>query len=140
VLPADKVDVFHGNLAKHDRDSLVSWQVYRPKRGEHLGAIAERFGVPVIELKRVNGIAMHSWRVPQLLAVPMGGSASKSIGALPIKYAPPIALQSARPVHVVKRGDTLSAIAARYRVRVADLKRWNRIGEVLQIGQKIHIR
>jgi membrane-bound lytic murein transglycosylase D len=126
VLPADKVGVFHGNLAKHDRDSLVSWQVYRPKGGEHLGAIAEKFGVPVSELKRVNGIATHSWRVPQLLAVPM--------------YPPPTAPQPVRPVHLVKPGDTLSAIAARYRVRVADLKRWNRIGEVLQVGQRIHIR
>ena len=140
VLPADKVEVFHGNLAKHDRDSLVSWQVYRPKHGEPLGAIAEKFGVPVIELKRVNGIAKHSSRVPQLLAVPMGGSARKSIDALPSRYAPPVAPQSVRPVHIVKRGDTLSAIAARYRVRVAELERWNRIGEVLQIGQKIHIR
>jgi membrane-bound lytic murein transglycosylase D len=141
VLPADKVDVFHDNLAKQDGDSLVSWQVYRPKRGERLGAIAKKFVVPVAELKRVNGIARHSWRVPQLLVVPMNGSANGSISALPIMYAPPIPVQ--RPVrrtHIVKRGDTLSAIAARYRVRVADLKRWNRVRKVLQIGQRIYIR
>jgi len=141
VLPADKVDVFHDNLAKHDRDSLVSWQVYRPKRGERLGPIAKKFGVPINELKRVNGIAKHSWRVPRLLVVPMNGNANKSIAALPIMYAPPIPLQGAvRRIHVVKRGDTLGAIAARYRVRVADLKRWNRVGKFLQIGQRIYIR
>jgi membrane-bound lytic murein transglycosylase D len=141
VLPADKVDVFHDNLAKHDRNSLVSWQVYRPKRGERLGTIAKKFGLRIDELKRVNGIAKHSWAVPSVLVVPMSGSAHQPASALPIMYAPPIPLQGAvRRVHVVKRGDTLSSIAARYRVRVADLKRWNRVGKFLQVGQRIYIR
>jgi len=42
-------------------------------------------------------------------------------------------------VHRVEPGDTLSAIALRYRVRLADLKRWNPGVEVLQIGQGIHL-
>jgi membrane-bound lytic murein transglycosylase D len=43
------------------------------------------------------------------------------------------------PVHRVERGDTLSAIALRYGVRLADLKRWNPGVEVLQIGQRIYL-
>jgi membrane-bound lytic murein transglycosylase D len=42
-------------------------------------------------------------------------------------------------VHRVEPGDTLSAIAARYRVRLADLRRWNPGVEVLQIGQRIYL-
>jgi peptidoglycan lytic transglycosylase D len=42
-------------------------------------------------------------------------------------------------VHRVERGDTLSAIALRYRVRLADLRRWNPGVELLQIGQRIHL-
>jgi LysM repeat protein len=42
-------------------------------------------------------------------------------------------------VHRVERGDTLSAIALRYGVRLADLKRWNPGVEVLQIGQRIYL-
>jgi len=50
-------------------------------------------------------------------------------------------VQSAvRGVHTVRRGDTLSGIAMRYRVRVSDLKRWNQLGRHLQIGQKIYLR
>ena len=56
-------------------------------------------------------------------------------------FAPPSPARGAvRDVYFVKRGDTLSSIAARYRVRVSDLKQWNRVGSVLQIGQKIYIR
>lgn len=141
VLPADKVDVFHDNLAKHDPDSLVSWQVYRPKRGETLGKIAKKFHVGIDQLKRVNGVPKRSWRVPAVLVVPITPVAKSAAGTLPIMYAPPIPVRGAvRDVHVVRRGDTLSSIAARYRVRVAELKQWNNVGRFLQIGQKIYIR
>jgi membrane-bound lytic murein transglycosylase D len=42
-------------------------------------------------------------------------------------------------MHRVEQGDTLSAIARRYDVRLADLKRWNPGVEVLQIGQMIYL-
>ncbi|HSH42692.1 MAG TPA: N-acetylmuramoyl-L-alanine amidase [Arenicellales bacterium] len=47
----------------------------------------------------------------------------------------------ARPaVYVVKRGDTLSEIAQRYRVSVSNLKRANDMnGDTVRIGQKLHI-
>ena len=137
ILPADKVALFHENLAKHDQDALVSWQVYRPKRGDTLGSIAKKFQLPITQLKRVNGIAQRSWNVPKVLVVPMDGEA-KEAGSLPIMYAPPVPV--VRHVHRVRKGDTLSSIAARYRVRVSDLKAWNRLGRYLQVGQEIHIR
>jgi membrane-bound lytic murein transglycosylase D len=141
VLPADKVDVFHDNLALHDPDSLVSWETYHPKRGETLGAIAKKFGLSIDGLKRVNGIPRASWRVPPVVVVPLNGEAKDAARSLPIMYAPPIPVQgSVRAVHVVKRGDTLSGIAARHRVTVADLRRWNKLGRHLQIGQRIYIR
>lgn len=141
VLPADKVEVFHDNLAKHDEKSLVSWQVYHPKRGDKLGTIARKFHVSVADLKRVNGIHQRSWHVPKVLVVPMNGEAKEAAKELPLMYAPPIPVQSAvRGVHTVRRGDTLSGIAQRYRVRVSDLKRWNNLGRYLQIGQKVYIR
>ncbi len=138
ILPADKVGVFHENLAKHDQDALVSWQVYRPQRGETLGTIAKKFQLPIAQLKRVNGIAQRSWVVPKLLVVPMDAEGRKEAADLPIMYAPPVPV--VRQVHRVRAGDTLGSIAARYRVRVSDLKAWNKLGQYLRIGQEIYIR
>ncbi|MGH8669045.1 MAG: transglycosylase SLT domain-containing protein, partial [Burkholderiales bacterium] len=138
ILPADRVGVFHENLAMHDQDALVSWQVYRPKHGESLGTIAKKFRLSIAQLKRVNGIAQRSWHVPKVLVVPMDGESKTEVGSLPIMYSPPIPV--VRQVHRVKQGDTLSSIAKRYRVRVSDLKAWNKLGRYLQIGQEIHIR
>jgi membrane-bound lytic murein transglycosylase D len=142
VLPADKVEVFHANLAKHDDKSLVSWQAYQPKEGETLGVIAKKFNLGVDELKRVNGISPRSWTVLRVMVVPSNAGAKPAGGKLPaLMYAPPIPVHGAvRGVYVVKRGDSLSSIAARHRVSVAELNRWNQLGPFLQVGQKIHIR
>lgn len=44
-------------------------------------------------------------------------------------------------VYIVKKGDTLGAIARRYRVTTAQLMRWNKIRnpKALRIGQRLHI-
>jgi membrane-bound lytic murein transglycosylase D len=140
VLPAEKLEVFYDNLAKRDAGSLVSWKVYHPRSGEKFDTIARTFGVSVAELKKVNGVPARSAQVPKVLVVP---TRSEALGAakLPIMYAPPIAARGVLGVvHRVKPGDTLSGIARRYKVSVGAVKRWNRIGDVLHVGQKIYIR
>jgi membrane-bound lytic murein transglycosylase D len=140
VLPAEKLDVFYDNLAKRETESLVSWKVYHPASGEKFDTIARKFSVSVAELKKVNGVPARSARVPNVLVVP---TRSEALGAakLPIMYAPPIPARGVLGiVHRVKAGDTLSGIARRYGVSVRAVKRWNRIGDVLHVGQKIYIR
>jgi membrane-bound lytic murein transglycosylase D len=140
VLPSEKVQVFYDNLAKHDGKSLVSWRVYHPKPGEKFDAIAKKFGVTAAELKKVNGVPARSSRLPSVLVVPTREEA-RAAAKLPVMYAPPIPVRGTMGiVHRVKAGETLSSIAARYRVSVALLKRWNRLGSTLRVGQKIYIR
>jgi len=128
VLPADKVDVFHENLTALGDKSLVSWKSYHPKQGETFESIAKKHGIMVGQLKEVNGIAVRSRQVPRLLVVPT--KADSAIGAstaqrLPIMYAPPIPVTTRRVFHTVKKGETLTSIANRYKVSVEDVKRWN---------------
>jgi membrane-bound lytic murein transglycosylase D len=141
ILPNDKVVAFYDNLDALDESSLVSWQVYHPKQGEKLEAVANRFHISVNELRRVNGIPPRSTRMPKELVVPKNPEARETLAELPLMYAPPIPQRGpARAVHVVKHGDTLSSIARRYRVSVTSLKSWNQVGRHLQVGQKIYIR
>jgi membrane-bound lytic murein transglycosylase D len=110
-----------------------------PQRGENLEAIAKKHGLTLGQLKEVNGIAPRSRTVPSLLVVPIQGSEEK-FSKLPIMYAPPIVRPSHRTlVHIVKAGETEYGIARRYRVRVDDLKQWNRYG-TLQPGQRLVIQ
>jgi len=136
VLPADKVDVFHENLIKHDENALVSWQSYQPKRGETLESIAKKFGLTLGQLKEVNGISARKRDVPGLLVVPVDITAASGMRKLPIMYAPPIPVVMRRIFHTIKPGETFDSIAQRYGVNIEDIKRWNRISR-LATGQRI---
>jgi membrane-bound lytic murein transglycosylase D len=134
VLPADKVDVFHDNLSALGEKSLVSWKTYHPRQGETFESIAKKHGITLGQLKEVNGIAPRSKAVPRLLVVPT--KAESSVGAssaqrLPIMYAPPIPVTTRKVFHTVKKGETLTSIAKRYKVAVDDLKRWNGVSQAI---------
>jgi len=140
VLPADKVEIFRENLASNGDEPLISWQIYHPRQGEKLATIARKFHFSIAELKRVNGIPSRSSRVPRVLVVPLDPEAATAAVRLPIAYAPPQAGAGVRGVYTVRRGDTLSGIAARFGVKVSDLRRWNTLGKVLLPGQKLRVK
>jgi len=136
VLPADKLFTFYANLGKHEPEALASWAPYQPVRGDTFAKLARRFGLTVRELKKVNGVPARSSRLPKTIIVPVAPGARDAL-KLQVLYGRPATRVI---VHRVKRGDTLSGIARRYGVSVGALKRWNRTGKVLRIGQKIYVR
>jgi membrane-bound lytic murein transglycosylase D len=136
LLPADKVYRFYDNLGRHEPEALVSWAAYHPKRTDTFAKLAKRFGLTVRDLKKVNGVHARSARLPKTMIVPVRIEAREAM-SLPLPYA---RLATRVSVHRVKRGDTLSSIARRYHVSVGALKRWNRLGRVLRIGQKVYVR
>jgi membrane-bound lytic murein transglycosylase D len=124
VLPADKVDVFHDNLARYDASALVSWKTYHPRSGETFESIAKKAGMSLGQLKEVNGIAPRARTVPSLLVVPTTPAALAG-RKLPLMYAPPIPITMRRIFHTVKPGENFTSIARRYGVAAEDMKRWN---------------
>jgi membrane-bound lytic murein transglycosylase D len=72
VLPVDNVDQFRANLASNS-DPLVTWRLYRWKRGDNVQGVAARFGISVGRLREVNGFALKRrvsagsiWLVPSV--------------------------------------------------------------------------
>lgn len=93
------------------------------KRGETLSRIARRYGVSVAAIVQANELRDPNRIVPgQMLCIP----------------EPPPTCQA---IHVVRRGETLSAIARHYGVRVADIVRANGIHDPDRIfpGQRLCI-
>ena len=118
-------------------------KVYTVKSGDTLSHIAVRHGVSVANLKKWNNLRSDLIFVGQKLNVgpssnnsgsnhsgSNNNSGSSSNGGS----------NSSSTVYTVKSGDTLSHIAARHGVSVANLKKWNNLSsDLIYIGQKLNV-
>ncbi|PVF13931.1 N-acetylmuramoyl-L-alanine amidase AmiB, partial [Yersinia pestis] len=110
-------------------------KIHNVQRGETLSGIASQYGVSMAVLRQNNTLKNDVVWVGQRLKVPASGS---TVTAVKPKTA---AVAKSKPIkHQVKRGDTLSAIAARYGVSMSEIERVNKIksGNV-QLGQTLTI-
>lgn len=108
-------------LARTDPTNLGT---HRVRRGETLSRIASRYGTTAQVLQQLNGLARPDHlRVGQSLEVPSGPVSSE-----------------AQATHVVRRGETLAAIASRYGTTVRAIQRANRLfGDLIQPAQVLII-
>ncbi len=105
---------------------------YTVKPGDTLSAVAARYNTTIDRLMALNGISNARYIYPgQVLRV--GGSAPASSGGA--------AASSAPSVYVVRRGDSLSAIAARYGTTVSALMATNGLTRpnLIVVGQRLRI-
>lgn len=119
------------------------------RRGETLNSVARRYGISMVELKRINQLRDN--RIApgkQLTLTPVSSStATAKTEASPgkVKVASsrqPGAKTSPKVTrYTVRRGDTLYSIAKRFQVSTDDLMRWNRVSaSKLQPGQTLTIQ
>nr|WP_038469696.1 N-acetylmuramoyl-L-alanine amidase AmiB [Candidatus Sodalis pierantonius] len=103
------------------------------KRGETLSSIARQYGVSMEAIRTLNKLKKEGVWVGQRLRIPAGGSAQAA--------PPPAAAPKGGPRrHQVARGDTLTAIAARYGVSVSAIKRANNMtSNNVMLGQTLTI-
>jgi membrane-bound lytic murein transglycosylase D len=101
------------------------------RRGETLWSISRRHGVSMERLASSNGLSSRgTLTVGQVLVVPGAATlASTSVDDENLQ----------RLTYVVRRGDTLSRIADRFRVRVQDVLGWNNLASahVIKPGQRL---
>lgn len=118
--------------------------VYRVKNGDYLGRIASRHRCTVAQIKRWNNLSSNNIRIGQRLVIYRGGTSSGSASAssAPAKtQSSSAAPASGGSTYTVKSGDTLSGIANRNGVTVAQLKQWNGLsGNNIKVGQKLKVK
>jgi membrane-bound lytic murein transglycosylase D len=143
-VPSDKKE-FYANLNNQtsierntSKNSVVknnrSWVYHKVKKGENLRNIASRYGVNVSELRDWNNI--HGNKI----------ASGKRIKILTVKNSNYIASneknanKSSVYKYRVKRGDSISEIANKFGVSVANLKKWNGLtSNTLNYGKSLKI-
>jgi len=139
LLPIDKAEVF---AAKLDlvAQPLVSWSAHRMKKGETLPQVAARYGMSIETLRSVNGIGPRQ-TVPTgyALLVPMQQPSAEAAASLEEAVFTTVPINRTF-YYAVRRGDTLTDIAARYGVTIADLRHWNHLThDSVRAGQKLRV-
>lgn len=134
VVSKDQYQAALDFLDSPDAAPYAGYQRYRVSRGDSWWRIARRFGVPVSVLKSVNNTRSNLLRIGQHVIVPAGASAIAS-NATAQDYA------RKRGTYIVQRGDTLSEISERFRVKLSTLMASNGISSPrsLRAGQKLYI-
>lgn len=112
---ADKIKIIYAN-------SEGQWITHRIRRGEILGKIASKYGVSVRKIKQWNNLRTSRIVAGKKLQIFIGDS----------KYALNVPKSSSKKAanttkYKVRRGDSLSKIAHKFRVSESDLKKWNNL-------------
>lgn len=109
--------------------------VHVVKKGETLSQIAKKYHVSVSQLKKWNNLKSDNLSIGQKLTVYSSGAPMAQAG-----NTKPVERSTTQTVHVVKSGETLGKIAAKYKCSVTDLKKWNNLkSTTIQVGQKLKV-
>jgi len=103
---------------------------HRVKKGEYLGLIARKYRTNIRRIQRLNRLPNnHTLQAGKLLRVGIRQKYNKKNTRNSFRKIP--------VYHRVKKGESLSLIARRYRSSVSNLRRWNRMGKksVLRRGR-----
>ena len=158
-LPADMAEKWTPDLlaARLPANELYAGQItprsHRVRKGETMAAIAQRYGMTATRLAEMNGLSANAslragrhLTLPEQLPRTLSGAAPTATVAAAESAAPSPANATAAsaPVgefYVVRRGDSLEAIAARVSVPQAELLRMNslRNPDFLYEGQRLRI-
>ncbi len=146
LLPAENAEVFVANLAAYEAtgQALASWTTYTVGSTDTVENIAARVGVSAEHLREANRIPrQHRLAAGSTILIPRDETMADDIA--PEYLAAALALvpeRSAQRVitYRVRRGDTLTAVARRYRVSVDEIVELNRLrSRNLFVGQRLNI-
>ena len=113
--------------SSEDSDAGRTRIVYRVRGGDNLTDIARKYGVSVSDIRSWNSLRGSHIEVGQRLYL-YESNPARTVSA------------EANIVYKVRRGDTLSEIARRHGVSMADIRRWNNLkSSTIRVGQRLTI-
>jgi membrane-bound lytic murein transglycosylase D len=143
LVPLDREERFAKAIAALPPEERVRVVYHRVRRGDTLGAIADKYGVSVAALRtsnKIRGSIIQPGQDLLITAAPRGMEASVLARTETIEESAPVR-RSGSSKHIVRRGDTLWSIARTHGVSLdylADSNGLRRNG-TLTVGQVLSI-
>lgn len=133
LIPQDAIFTPSVTSTQITKRRAASISQYKVKSGDSLWAIAQRYQASVKELAKWNNLQPGSTlKIGQKLR----------IGALPASFSNDEALALQKIGYKVRSGDSLSVIADRYNINVADIREWNNLRSdaiIIKPGQQLKL-
>jgi membrane-bound lytic murein transglycosylase D len=150
LVPFGTAARMEAELAQLSAEDQKRWRSYIIKRGDTLSGIARQFHIDLGLLRRVNGIAGSNIGAGKRLIIP-GSDWAQGLSITDgrqeplkqqVKEPAKQPLQGQMTPYKVQRGDSLYAIAGKFKVSVDDIVSWNSLDPAkhLQPGQTLKLR
>ncbi len=118
------------------REELLQYTVYYANKGQSVKSIADRYGVSIAELKRINALSSSYLTSTRPVLVPLKGYYDRSLN----KWFQ-LNVKPGNDLYLVRRGDSLESIARKVSMSVEELIYLNgerSYGEIIP-GQRLVI-
>jgi membrane-bound lytic murein transglycosylase D len=132
-------------LDKLPADKRVTFRTHTIARGQTLASVARQYGTKVSDIASANAIdASQSKRLARgtelIIPIPRASVPPPRRAPAAASETADITPERVRIQYKVKQGDTLTAIAARYRTTVHELMSWNKLsGSQLATGNLLTV-
>jgi membrane-bound lytic murein transglycosylase D len=130
ILSTKNSNYFASNEKSSTKSSVYKYKV---KRGDSISEIAHKFGISTANLKKWNGLTSNALTSGKSLKI-FSDTKISSLGDNTLKTSANI------NYYKIKAGETITAIADRYKVPASNIRKWNNIkGNKIIAGSNLKI-
>jgi membrane-bound lytic murein transglycosylase D len=145
-IPKGKKELFEAEFAKIPEEKRYTEKLrhvrYKAKRNDTLASVARRFGTTPQTIIELNNIGRSKKIKGKVLTIPVQIAAvDKNQSVAPVQESAALDKKTYNKYYTVKRGDTLSSLARKFKVSATFLTAWNNLKAkvALRPGKKIII-
>lgn len=126
-IPLEKANLINSDKEIFLEENKINWITHKIKPGDSLWELARKYDTRVEIIKKINFLEKDLLSLNETILIPL--SQSEENNFIPFE------------VHVVSEGDSLWAIASRYKLSAREIARNNSIemNSILTIGQQLNI-
>ncbi len=138
LLPVKNITRFKYNLLTYPKNNRVKWLRHKIIAGDSIIKLAKKYNISVNLIKKINKLAANKIILGKYLIIPV---ALKQNIYYHAQQKSPNKKYNTKITYVVKKDDTLWAIAKKYQTSVNNLVRWNKLSSKtkINIGDKFII-
>jgi membrane-bound lytic murein transglycosylase D len=136
-IPAGKKEKFLANYAAIPPEQKIKWERHEVRNGETLAGLAKQYNTTPEAIRDINRLKKNRITPGKHLLIPVDiNGKTQDVSYL----TPEQGSKQQQILYRVRRGETLTKIARKHNVSVADIRGWNKgLGNAVRAGQKIKL-